>query len=151
METPACLACTAPNLELVEKGILECQYCGASFRGIPLLCPSCGWINTLDAESCPICGEPLNVVAQVISRQDPAASPAFLRRVQSQAENIKASEELASQNRFQKLQEIDRVREDSIAKDKVRRSQDDRFFLILIASGVIIIILIIAILALAFG
>ena len=151
MDTPACLACTAPGLELVEKGVLKCQYCGSSFRGLPLLCPSCGWINTIDAESCPDCGEPMNVVAQVITRQDPSASPAFLKRVQSQAENIKASEELASQNRFHKLQEIDRMREDSMAKYKVRRSQDDRFFLILIASGVIIIILIIAILALVFG
>jgi len=151
VDTPACLACTAPGLELVKKGVLKCQYCGSSFRGLPLLCPSCGWINMMDAERCPDCGEPMNVVAQVISRQDTSGGPFWLKRARSKAEEIKTSEELASQDRLQKLQQIDRKRENSIAKGKVRRSQQDRFFLILIASGVLIIIIIIAILTLALG
>ncbi len=151
MDTPACLACTAPGLELVAKGVLKCQYCGSSFRGLPLVCPSCGWINTVEAESCPNCGEPMNVITQVISRQDRSRGPQFLARVRSQVEEIKKTEEIASQDRLQKLQEIDRKREDAIAVEKARRSQDDRFFLILIASGVLIVIIIITILAFALG
>ena len=151
MDTPACLACTAPGLELAAKGVLKCQYCGSSFRGLPLICPSCGWINTIEAESCPDCSEPLTVITQVISRQDTSQGPRWLARVQSQAEEMKKTEEIASQDRLQKLQEIDRQREDAIANEKARRSKDDRFFLILIASVVVIAIIIIAILAFALG
>jgi hypothetical protein len=151
VDTPACLACTAPGLELVAKGVLKCQYCASSFRGLPLICPSCGWINTIQAESCPDCGEPMTVITQVISRQDKSGGPRWLERVQSQAEEIKKSEEIASRDRLQKLQEIDRKREEAIAEEKVRRSKDDRFFLILIGSAVLIVIIIVAILAFAFG
>jgi type IV secretory pathway component VirB8 len=93
----------------------------------------------------------MNVVAQVISRQDISGGPLWLKRVQSQAEEIKKSEEIASQDRFQKLQEIDRKREAAFAEKKARRSRDDRFFLILIGVGVLLVIIIIAILTLAFG
>jgi hypothetical protein len=151
VDTPACLACTAPGLELVRKGELKCQYCGSTFKGLPLVCPSCSWINTIEAERCPQCGEPLTVISQVISRQDASQGPQWLRRVQSQAEVIKQSEEIASQKRLQKLQEIDRKREEAVSAEKAQRTKDDRFFLMLIASGVLLVIIIITILAIALG
>jgi len=151
VDAPACLACTAPGLEIVRKGVLQCQYCGSTFSGAPLICPSCGWVNTIEAENCPECGEPMDVVAQVISRQDISGGPLWLKRVQSQAEEIKKSEEMASQNRLQKLQEIDRKREATLAEERARRSRDDRFFLILIGTGVLLLMIIIMILTLALG
>jgi Flp pilus assembly protein TadB len=71
--------------------------------------------------------------------------------VQAQAEELKKSEERASQDRLQKLQEIDRKREDAVAKEKVQRSKDDRFFIIILGAGVILIILILAVLAIGLG
>ena len=151
METPACLACTAPNLTLVRKGLLLCLYCGSSFSGLPLVCPSCGWINIDNLDRCPDCGEPLNVIAQVISRQDTAGGPIWLQRVQSQANELKQTEERASQDRLQKLQMIDRKREEAVAREKAQRSKDDRLFSIILGAGVILLILILAVLAYVLG
>lgn len=146
METPACPNCTAPGLVLISKGELHCSYCGSSFKGIPLICPSCSWINTQEAERCPKCGEPLNVIAQVISRQDTMGGPQWLKRVQSQAGEIKSSEEQASQLRLQKLQEIDRKREETFAEQKNKQSKEDRLlYALVVAIGIVIIISIILI------
>jgi hypothetical protein len=146
VETPACPNCTAPGLILVTKGELSCSYCGSSFKGIPLICPSCSWINAIEAESCPNCGEPLNVIAQVISRQDTMGGPQWLRRVQSQAGEIKSTEEQASQVRLQKLQEIDRKREEAIAEQKDQQSKEDRLlFTLVVVIGLVVIVSIILI------
>lgn len=141
MNTPACLACTAPGLTLIARGELGCSYCGSSFRGIPLICPSCGWINTIEAERCPECAEPLSVIAQVISRQDIAGGPQWLRRVQSQAGEIKSAEERASQLRLQKLQEIDQKREETIADQKEKQAKEDKLlYIIVLAIGLFIVL-----------
>ncbi len=50
--TPACPACTAPDLVQVSKFELQCSYCRSTFSGKPLICPACGWINTIDADLC---------------------------------------------------------------------------------------------------
>jgi hypothetical protein len=71
--------------------------------------------------------------------------------MQSQANELKKTEERASQHRLQKLQEIDRKREDAVAKEKVQRSKDDRLFVIILGAGVILIILILAVLAIVLG
>ncbi|OGO19998.1 MAG: hypothetical protein A2Z14_16530 [Chloroflexi bacterium RBG_16_48_8] len=141
MDTPACPACTAPRLSIVQKGELKCSYCGSSFKGMPLVCPSCGWINNTEAEVCPDCGEPLSVIAQVIHRQDTVGGPHWLRKVQSQAGEIKLAEEHASQLRLQGLQEIDRRREIDIAEQKKRQSKENRivYTIALIISLLIII------------
>jgi hypothetical protein len=146
VNTPTCPACLAPNLTLVAKGELGCSYCGSSFRGIPLICPSCGWINTIEAERCPECAEPMTVIAQVISRQDQDGGPRWLRRVQSQAGEIKSAEERASQLRLQKLQEIDQKREEAIADQKEKQAKEDKLlYIIVLAIGLFIVLSIILI------
>jgi hypothetical protein len=140
VDTPACPACTAPRLIVVQKGELKCSYCGSSFRGVPLICPSCGWINTIEAEDCPVCGEPLTVVAQVIHRQDTSGGPQWMKRVQSQLGEMRSAEEQASQIRLKALQEIDHSREKALAEQKEQQSKADRT---LFASMTIIGILII--------
>jgi hypothetical protein len=131
VDMPPCPACTAMGLTLVQKGELSCSYCGSAFKGIPLICPSCGWINTIDAEDCPECGEPLSVIAQVISRQDKAGGPQWMKRVQSQLGEIRSAEERASQIRLQALQEVDQKREESLAEQKIRQSQAERNLLMI--------------------
>ena len=141
MDTPACPACTAPGMTVAQKGELKCSYCGSSFRGSPLICPSCGWINNIEAEDCPVCGEPLTVIAQVIRRQDTAGGPQWMKRVQSQLGEMRSAEDWASQIRLQALQEIDQTREKDFADQKAQQSRADRTLFTLVAIISILIFL----------
>ncbi len=143
--TPACPACTAPDLVQLSKFELQCSYCRSRFTGKPLLCPACGWINNNNEDVCPDCGEPLNIVAQVISRQDRSGTPQWLSRVQSQAGEIKSQEEAASQIRYEALEEIDRRRIEANRKDLEKQRERDKGILI----GVVIIFVVVALILLA--
>lgn len=141
VDTPACPACTAPGLTIMQKGELKCGYCGSTFRGIPLICPSCSWINNIEAEDCPECGEPLTVFAQVIHRRDTAGEPQWRRRVQSQLGEMRSAEDRASQIRLQAFQEIDQSREKAVAEQKAQQSKADRTLYTLVAIIGIFVIL----------
>lgn len=143
--TPACPACTAPDLVQLSKFELQCSYCRSSITGKPLLCPACGWINNNDEDVCPDCGEPLNVVAQVISRQDRSGTPQWLSRVQSQARQIKSEEETASRKRYKALEEIDRRRMEANRKDMLKQREQDKGILI----GVVVVFVVVALILLA--
>jgi len=143
--TPACLACTAPDLVQLSKFELQCSYCKSSFTGKPLLCPACGWINNNDEDICQDCGEPLNVVAQVISRQGQSGTPRWWSRVQSQAGEIKSQEEAASQKRYAALEEIDRRRMEANRKDLEKQRERDKGILIV----VVVIFVVVALILLA--
>jgi ssDNA-binding Zn-finger/Zn-ribbon topoisomerase 1 len=143
--TPACPACTAPGLIQVDKRELKCSYCGSSFNGIPLICPSCGWINNIEAEDCPNCGEPLSVIAQVIRRQDKDGGPQWMKRVQSQLGEMRSAEERASQLRLQTFHELDQQREDAIAEQKTRQAKSERTLFTLTATILLVMIVIIII------
>ena len=110
--TPDCPACTAPNLEHASKFELFCSYCGSSFSGKPYICPACGWINTEGAKVCHSCGEPMDVISQVLSRKDHKGEPHWLSRARAQASEIKSEEAEASRKRFDALEEIDRRRKE---------------------------------------
>jgi hypothetical protein len=72
--------------------------------------------------------------------------PQWLRRVQSQAAEIKSSEEHASQLRLQKLQDIDRKREEEMALQKDQQSKEERLLYIIVGVfGIVILISIILI------
>jgi hypothetical protein len=141
VDTPACPACTAPGLMLIQKGILRCRYCGSSFNGIPLICPTCGWINNIEAEKCPNCGEALSVIAQVIGRRDSREGLQWRTRVQSQLVEMRAAEEQASQLRMQALHDVDQKREARTAEQKALQSQTDRTLYLIVAISTILIAL----------
>jgi hypothetical protein len=143
-----CPACTAPGLMQNPSGGLTCEYCGSTFKGIPLVCPSCGWINTTNADECPKCGEPMNVIAQVFSRQGPRRTPLWLHRAQSQAGELKEEGEQTSSLRLQRFQEIDRVREESIREEDERQTRRNQqvFTAALIFTLIIILIILIVLL-----
>jgi CHASE3 domain sensor protein len=125
----------------VQKGELKCTYCGSTFTGIPLVCPSCGWINNIEAEDCPECGEPLTIIAQVIRRGGTAGGPQWMERVQSQLGELRSAEDRASQIRLQALKEIDQTREEAIADQKAAQSKADRtLYTVVVIIGTLIIL-----------
>jgi hypothetical protein len=146
--TPACPACTAPDLEQVSKFELLCSYCDSSFSGKPFICPACGWINTEGAQICHDCGEPMDVISQVLSRKDHKGEPQWLSRARSQASGIKSEEAEASRKRFEALEEIDRRRKAAELSDfELRRERDKRiFFGVLFVFAVVLIALVVIIL-----
>lgn len=143
--TPACPACTAPDLQQVSKIELQCSYCRSTFSGKPLICPACGWINTEGSELCHDCDEPMNVISQVLSRQDPLGEPQWLRRVRAQATEIKSEEEAASRKRFELLEEIDHRREKAQMNEMEIRKERDKgiFFAVLVIFIVVVIIFVV--------
>jgi hypothetical protein len=144
--TPACPACTAPDLELVSKIELVCSYCGTSFSGKPFICPACGWINTEAAELCHDCGEPMNVISQVLSRKDHKGEPQWLSRARSQASEIKSEEAEASRKRFEALEEIDRRRKAvELSEFELQKERDKRIFFVVLFVFVIILITLVVI------
>lgn len=124
--TPACPVCTAPDLVQISKFELQCSYCRSSFTGKPLLCPACGWINVNDDDICQDCGEPMNIVSQIIRRQDQSGTPRWLSRVQSQAGEIKSEEEKASRKRYKALEEIDLRRMEAQRKEMEKQQKRDK-------------------------
>ncbi len=142
---PACPACTAPDLVRGSKFALQCNYCRSTFSGKPLICPACGWINTLGADLCQDCAEPMNVVSQVISRQNQPGTPQWLQRVQNQASGIKSDEEEASRKRFELLERIDRRRKEAQRTEmELQRQSDKKIFLgVFIIFVVVVMILLV--------
>lgn len=142
---PACPACTAPELVQGSKFELQCSYCRSIFSGKPLICPACGWINTLGADLCQDCAEPMNVVSQVISRQNQPGTPQWLQRVQDQASGIKSNEEQASRKRIEVLEGIDRRREEAQRTEmELQRRKDKEIILgVFIIFVVVIVILLV--------
>lgn len=146
MSTPACPACGAQRLMRISATELRCPYCASTFHGKPYLCPTCGWVNTSEADTCPNCGEPLSIVSQVIDRRKGSANAPWIERVRSQAQAIQTSEELSSQQRMQQLLEIDRIREEQELRDRQLQMQRDKqlFVFIFIFALVVIAFIILA-------
>lgn len=145
MTLPPCPSCGAPGLTQITADQLHCRYCASTFQGKPYLCPTCGWINNIEAENCPKCGEPLSIISEVISRQKKESTPSWIQRVRSQAEAIKISEELSSQQRFKQLEEIDHVRKEAEWRERELQAQRDKrlftfiFIFALVVVGFIIL------------
>jgi hypothetical protein len=87
----------------------------------------------------------MNVVSQVLSRQDPLDEPQWLRRVRAQASEIKSDEEEASRKRFELLEEIDHRRKKAqLSEMEIRKERDKGiFFGVLVIFIVVVIILVV--------
>lgn len=145
IETPSCPACTAPRLSITAKGALHCHHCGSTFRGKPLICSSCGWINSIQAEVCPDCDEPISIVAQVLRRHDSQGKPHWLERVQSQADQIKSKESQASKERMQQFEQIEQRRRDTVVREEaLRQIRDKKVLFVVVASMLAAFIILIA-------
>ncbi len=93
-------------------------------------CPACGAPVAVEADACPHCGEPISLFGQVLTRHtDSRRSPLWLEQVRGQARGVKHEEELASQKRWEALQETDRRRLETEAADELSQRRKDRLTL----------------------
>jgi hypothetical protein len=77
---------------------------------------------------------------------DSRRSPLWLEQVRGQAQGVRHEEELASQKRFEVLQEIDRRRLEAEARDELAQRRKDRLTLRWgLAIGLAIAVLILAV------
>ena len=111
-----CPNCFTPGLEVTDDGTIDCPNCGILQAGRHKVCPACGHENSIHAENCIVCEEPLTIVSQVMRMHSNHSQPFRLKQVRSQASAIKEREERASQSRMEAFQEIDRRREQALAK-----------------------------------
>jgi hypothetical protein len=121
-----CPACTAPGLLALPEGSFRCAYCGTLLQVQSVTCPACGWENVQGAEDCRNCGEPLSVVARVLTRQGAVGPPFWLGRVRDRADELKRREAWASEQRMEQLREIDRRRMQDDARALARQRAADR-------------------------
>lgn len=99
------------------------------FDPLLVLCPSCGGVNSPEADSCTACGRSLTLVDQVLDRHSSPRAPGFLASAWDQAPALKESELRASEARFQEFVEIDRVREEAQAAKEAERRKSDQVLL----------------------
>jgi hypothetical protein len=126
-----CPNCTADEFFQIAPDQMECRYCGTLLRHETPICGACGHENTLDAQRCATCGEPLNIVAQVLSRHGRwGVNPIWMDRVRSQASAIRALEASASEKRMQLFSEIEQRREMAYAEAQAARRVQDRRMLL---------------------
>jgi hypothetical protein len=119
-----CPACTAPGLVDLSPNVLACPYCDSTFQHDLLTCPACRALNEPQAEYCEKCGEPLTLVSQVMLRHSGAGvEPLRLRQSRARAAELKERGEQASARRMHELQEIDRRREETVAKAEADRTR----------------------------
>ena len=93
----------------------------------PEVCPRCGATNSVDAEACRDCGEPLTTVGRVFQRhEDARRPPQFLQYARQEAPAIKRAEAEASRRRTdtfsnqeaQRLEALHLQRQEQAAKDR---------------------------------
>ena len=116
--------------------------------GQPASCPSCGWDNPQGEEECGNCGEPLSIAARVLTRLGNLGPPFWIRQLRSRVAELKQREALASEQRFEQLQDIDRRRMAAEVEAHMRQQVKDRQMMLILAFG--IVVLIVVVLAVAF-
>ena len=126
MNTLTCPACTAPGLLSEPGGGFQCDYCGTVLQAQAVRCPTCDWENAQAADVCVNCGEPLTVVARVLTRQGTVGPPFWLGRVRSRAGDLKEQAARASELRMEQLLDIDRRRHLDDARTLARQRATDR-------------------------
>ena len=73
-------------------------------------CPACGRSHAIGAETCSYCGEPLTSVARVLSAPSAPRQPRWLQQNRQRANEVRQSEDRASEERYGSLLETDRRR-----------------------------------------
>ena len=136
MNMLTCPACTAPGLLSEPGGGFQCDYCGTVLLAQPVRCPACGWENAQAADVCINCGEPLTVVARVLTRQGTVGPPFWLGRVRSRAGDLKEQEARASELRMEQLRDVDRRRHLDDARALARQREADRRMVLVVGLAV---------------
>jgi RNA polymerase subunit RPABC4/transcription elongation factor Spt4 len=125
-----CPECGAANMAPDESGALHCLQCGTIVPVVQLSCPACGSEIGADTDACPECGEPVSLFGQVMARHtDSRRSPLWLEQARGQAQGVRREEELASQKRYETLQETDRRRLEAVEREELVQQHKDRLTL----------------------
>ncbi len=166
----SCPTCGGPGLEARQPdGIVTCKFCGSKFAeddrvacphceainsstasfceacGAKLqrTCPACGAENWAGADHCAACGRNLDVIGALAERQVEGFK-GTLQRQRDLANLIKAEEEEASQRRLGELWQVEKQRQELLAR---QQAENRRQQTVLLAS----VLAIAALLALAAG
>ena len=126
MTQPTCPACTAPGLEATSEEKITCAYCGFTIPSDANICPACGHVNDFGLETCSLCGEPLSLLAQIMTRHNGSDQPYKLQQVRRQAPQIKEREARESQKRMEVFQTIDQRRKAAEAEAKQAQEEYQR-------------------------
>ncbi len=110
--------------------------------GQPSTCPSCGHYNPQGEEDCLNCGEPLSVVARVLTRQGNIGPPFWMRQLRSRVADLKHQEALASEQRYEQLQAIDRRRISAEAEAHARQQAKDRQMMLILGFAILVMVVV---------
>lgn len=137
-----CPRCESDELHRLDDGSLWCTACGAQYSDSGLLCPVCAGENTIQAERCSHCGEPLTSLGRALTRHGDGQRPYKLEQVRAMASQIRTLEEESSRKRIGALEEIDRLR--IAAQAEATRAAADRdrrlFRTVIIASAAFLLL-----------
>jgi hypothetical protein len=135
-----------------ESGALHCPQCGTLVPAAQLPCAACGSPVGANADSCPKCGEPISLFGQVMARHaDSRRSPLWLEQARGRAQGVRLEEELASQKRFEVLEETDRRRLEAVDREASAQRRKDRLILrwgLAIGAGLALLFLVLALFSL---
>lgn len=144
----SCPACGADDLVVDASGAPVCRKCGTQLPVRLSPCPICGHLNLPGSEQCVVCAEPLSIAARVVSRQAGVQSLPWLDRVRSQAGDLKATGERASQSRMAVFQRAEDRREVELRRMTSVQARKDRKLVVLAAATVGLLLLVLGTLAL---
>lgn len=131
-----CLECGHYN----EEGARHCQDCSAP---LSRACPACGAENWVLAEHCTDCGRHLDMI-ELMARRLQQTTQERLRQRQAGMVAIKEREEWASEQRMAVFLEMERERQEALARAEALQARRDRQMLLLGAVGLLGLALVLA-------
>jgi hypothetical protein len=152
---PICAACghiyAADRLVCTHCNTLNTAgqaFCGDCGEKLSSACPACGAENWAGADTCRQCGRELNFV-QSLAQRHASGFRGALQQQRDSANALKAAEERDSQKRMAALWEVEKQRQDKLARDRARQqAQQNRTLLIVLIGGAMLVLALIGILAL---
>lgn len=172
-----CPNCGAPELEPGEDQQLVCPFCGSVFGDLTRVCPGCGHYNEAGvrhcvrcglslvrdcpacgadnwvlAEHCTRCGRDLDLIERLASRWQQTTQERLYERRTAVAE-LKEQEERASQARMAGLMDVERRRQEALARARVERRERDRqvYTLVVVAFVIFVVVVLVTLLLTAGG
>lgn len=163
----SCPTCGAPGLQAHQPdGLVVCKFCGSKFAEddrvacphceavnaneaafcsacggkLKRPCPACGAQNWAGADHCITCGRDLDLIGALADRHTEGFKGALQRQRES-AHLIKAEEEQASQRRLGELWQVEKRRQEFLARQQAEhwRQQTALLIVVLVILGVFVL------------
>jgi len=165
-----CPNCGAKELAPDENGYLVCTFCHSNFGEVTRVCPSCGSYNEehvrfcaqcgsplvrdcpvcgadnwVLAEHCVQCGRSLDLIEQ-IARRWQLTTQYRLQEWKGEVAQVKAQEQLASEERMATLMEAERIRQEALALARAAQHKRDQQIYVWLAVIVAVFVIFVAVL-----